>query len=299
MVKYKLLAVFLIVIAVTSSDCFSQNSQIDYYSPQNIYSFAEHLYQNDDYLRAAGEFQRYLFNSNLHANDSVIFRIGLCYELADKPEAARNYYRKIISDCPNSNFHDAAHYQIAHTYFSLNENRKSIEYIDENISVMSTDSGQCKMQILAGANYLYEKKWSTTNSYFSSLLNNKNQYNNKSTITSLCNISAKGKELPYKSKMTAGLLSTVIPGMGKIYAGRSNDGLYSFITIGLTAWQAYDGFHENGTHSVKGWIYGTVSSIFYLGNIYGSMVAIKIYNEKLDDDLVKQFNVNLIWSNNK
>ncbi|MEJ2567876.1 MAG: hypothetical protein P8Z50_03225 [candidate division WOR-3 bacterium] len=52
------------------------------------------------------------------------------------------------------------------------------------------------------------------------------------------------------------------------------------MTVGITGWQAYEGFKADGVHSVKGWIFGVVGGIFYLGNIYGSVVAADIYNEE-------------------
>jgi len=293
--KLIVIIILSLVQCISMSKCYSQDYQEDYYSPQNIYNFAENLYQTGDYLRAAGEFQRYIFISNLQSNDSVFFKIGLCYELADRPEAAIGYFNKVIKNYPNGNFFNAAHYQIAHTYFYFDETIKSIEYINDHIDNVSTNNGQYRMKLLTGANYFYKRQWDMANKCFSSLMINENQSANDSSVSLLYNYSVKGGQLPYKSKTAAGFLSAIIPGTGKMYAGRINDGLYSLAMVGLTFWQAYDGFHENGTHSIKGWFYGTISTIFYLGNIYGSVVTVKIHNRKLEDDLINQININLMW----
>jgi len=83
-----------------------------------------------------------------------------------------------------------------------------------------------------------------------------------------------------KSPMKALLLSTIIPGSGKIYTGYKHDGIVSFLTIATSAFQAYRGFHKEGVKSVYGWIYGGVGVGMYLGNIYGSWKSAKKYNSE-------------------
>ena len=89
-----------------------------------------------------------------------------------------------------------------------------------------------------------------------------------------------GENLPKKNRFVSGVFSAVIPGAGKCYCGRPLDGFHSFVTTGIATWQAYEGFKADGIHSVKGWIFGVLGGLFYLGNIYGSVVAADIYNEE-------------------
>ena len=84
--------------------------------------------------------------------------------------------------------------------------------------------------------------------------------------------------LKHRSPFLAGTMSMVIPGTGKVYCGRWKDGLMSVLFIGTTAYQAFRGFHKKGTQSVYGWIMGSLSFGFYIGNIYGSAKAAKNYN---------------------
>jgi len=105
----------------------------------------------------------------------------------------------------------------------------------------------------------------------------------------------KGLYLERKSELLAGLSSAVIPGAGKAYCGHSTDALFSFIMVGLMGWQAYENFREDGIGSVRGWIYGTIGGVFYLGNIYGSIAAAKIYNEQQENKLLDKlkFSINV------
>ena len=52
--------------------------------------------------------------------------------------------------------------------------------------------------------------------------------------------------------------------------------------LGVLGWGAYDGFSENGVSSRKGWTLGTIGGIFYLGNIYGSVVAAQRHNQRTE-----------------
>lgn len=279
---------FLIILTCTSL------SGIDYYSPENIYRFAEYLYNNGDYLRAAGEYQRYLFTiseNRLSLSDTLLFRIGLCYQFGGDTQKAIDYYDMIIRDSPKSNFSNRAQYQIAYTYFEMGKYKESVHYIEDNIESLSLTETHLKMNRLLGVNCLYQRKWKAAHYHFKKLLSNSGD----SLTAKLNKFAIKGEHLPYKSKIFAGLMSATIPGTGKVYANRLTDGLYSLIVIGLTGWQAYNGFHKDGIRSTKGWIYGSLCGIFYLGNIYGSTVVVKIYNKKIEDNLLMQINIELNW----
>ncbi len=126
------------------------------------------------------------------------------------------------------------------------------------------------------------------------MLNN-NYIDDDSTTIILNNFAIEGMGLNYKSEILSGLLSAAIPGTGKIYAGRYEDGLFSLSIIGFYVWQAASGFRKNNTSSAKGWTYATLGAIFYLGNIYGSVVAAKIHNERIEGDFIHRLNLELKW----
>ena len=57
------------------------------------------------------------------------------------------------------------------------------------------------------------------------------------------------KDPPYKSPAIAGVLSTIIPGSGKIYTGETGDGIVAFLTSAVFSFIAYDNFRAG--HGVK------------------------------------------------
>ena len=257
----------------------------DYYSPENILKFADHLYQEKDYLRAAGEYQRYLLHSPQDA-DSLLYKIGLCYRLSGDTEKAISYFRKIAPRDSVSPFRFTAAYQIAYTYFLDGQHENSLQHLNQILDDTKNAEEQGKLQILAAFNYLYQKRWSHAEHVLDSMAARDENLN--LTASSLSARAREGMNLPRKSPIMAGLFSAVIPGTGKIYCGEYGDGIYSLIITGITGWLAWDGFRENGIRSVRGWVFGSVCGVFYAGNVYGSAIAARIYNHRLEADLLER-----------
>jgi len=86
------------------------------------------------------------------------------------------------------------------------------------------------------------------------------------------------RNFAYKDPTKAAIFSAVIPGSGKIYAGRSIDGVFSFILIAGTTYLAYNGFQND--RNVKAWLFTGITGIFYIGNIYGSYINARLYNSQ-------------------
>ena len=76
----------------------------------------------------------------------------------------------------------------------------------------------------------------------------------------------------------AAVMSAIIPGTGKAYVGYWGDAIMSLVFVSTNAWLSYKGFNKKGINSANGWIFGSISMGFYLGNIWGSGRAAKTYN---------------------
>ncbi len=98
-------------------------------------------------------------------------------------------------------------------------------------------------------------------------------------VQQMHDISMEAQNRNRKSPFLAGALSTVVPGMGKIYTGRWKDGLFSLLLITTTGYQAYRIISEKGIDRPGAWIFGGLALGFYTGNIYGSVKSAKVYNE--------------------
>ena len=80
-----------------------------------------------------------------------------------------------------------------------------------------------------------------------------------------------------KSELLAVSLS-LIPGMGKIYAGRAYDGIYGVFNL-FVSLQAYSAATKNKNKFIAN-VFGLSSIVLYASEIYGSWRAVKYYQPK-------------------
>ena len=96
-----------------------------------------------------------------------------------------------------------------------------------------------------------------------------------------------------KSMAVAGLLSTVIPGTGKMYAGKLGEGMSAFLIVSILGGITAENFIKNGINDYKTIAFGSLFSIFYIGNIYGSVVNVKVYRDEFYKTYERKILVNL------
>jgi TM2 domain-containing membrane protein YozV len=83
-----------------------------------------------------------------------------------------------------------------------------------------------------------------------------------------------------KSFLLAGIMSSIIPGSGKIYAGKPGEGISSFLLISFLAAITVENYVKTGPWNFKTIGFGSLFTIFYIGNIYGSVISIKVVREE-------------------
>ena len=260
----------------------ADNPPINYYQPAHIRKFADYLYAQGDYLRAAGEYQRFLFSQPTTLEDNqndALRRIAESYRLGGQPDHAVQFLETLLQTQPNSNL---ARYELGATYFSIGQYDKSVHFLKESQDLFQRGEYRWKSQMLIGMNKLMQKHWESAIQHF-------NQFDLSGLpeavghhASTYKGYAEKGRTLPSKSPLLAGFLSTALPGSGRVYVGRPNDALLTVFLLGVLGWAAYDGFSENGVSSRKGWTFGTIGGIFYLGNIYGSVVAAQTHNRRTE-----------------
>jgi len=277
---------FLIALIIYS--CFSSVVSIskatDYYSAENVHKFAEYLYQEGDYVRAAKEYERYLLNSPQGA-DEALFRIALCYRQAGDTQKAIDFFQRITKEYPKSDFKFSANYQISYTYFLSGQYKESTIYIEQVLKETEGEKRQ-KLETLLAFNYLNQRQWRSASNLLNSVKMPLEDKVTENIMLELKDRSREGINLKRKSRFLASLMSAILPGFGKIYSKQFGNGIFSFVLVGTTGLLAWDGFRENGVKSVKGWIFGSLCSVFYTGNIYGSGISALAYNRQAETDII-------------
>jgi hypothetical protein len=261
-----------------------RGADVDYWTPANVERFADYLYENGEYLRAAGEYRRLLFRAaDDAAADRILFRIARCHRMGGSTNKAIRVFHDVVDEFPRTTFADKARCAIAATLTSAGDRRSSARHIEKALVHTGDIDARRGMMQVAGINRLLDEDWSGASTHFRAM----GLWTDDPVTERLSVLAERAEALPRKKRWVAGAMSALVPGSGKAYAGRYADGVYSLALVGLTGWQAWEGFRRDGTQSVRGWIYGTIGGALYLGNVYGSVVAVEIYNDSLEEEILE------------
>lgn len=271
MIHFKKLYILLFIL-IKSVSLFSQDL-LDY---QNSLKYAEYLYKTSQFRLAANEFERVVF---LNAADTVA-----------KLKLVRSY--RFLGD------YSTAIKKMDEFYSWKVENIQKL-FIREYIMDLILNEKTNQASVLVKSNRFMvesEKKdfllgltiingnWSNRrriSSESGSLLNE--GYRNKR----LNSLVIRQESVRYKSLVFAGSLSSVIPGSGKMYCNSWGDGFYSLILISGAALFTARSYSHNGFNTGTT-IMGSLTALFYSANIYGSVKAARITNEKINASLAKE-----------
>ena len=103
-----------------------------------------------------------------------------------------------------------------------------------------------------------------------------------------------------KSPWVASLLSVLIPGSGRIYAGRTWDGVMGMWTMYLVGSSAY--YSLKNDRPIAGPLFGATALIVYFGEIYGGWRAAKYYQTKRyvdENPTLNNDSLRVLWLSSK
>lgn len=85
-----------------------------------------------------------------------------------------------------------------------------------------------------------------------------------------------------KSPWKAGIMSMIIPGTGKMYAGKIGEGVSALLSNAILLGITCENYRKQGPQSFKTIFFGSLFTIFYIGNIYGSMISVQVSNSEFN-----------------
>lgn len=249
---------YIIIVLLFQSEVLPQQPD-DIYSENSRLKFADYLFKNRDYLRAIGE---YTSVPGYEKRDTLLFRIAYSFEAVQDYSQAEKHLGSIDSTGRLRNAAAFGLLKLALLKGELNDNSGWSRRYPE---LSRTDSVQMLMNTEL---LLHNKSLPVQDEFvrpFSPVL--------KPIASALYE---RRSNPPYRSPWTAAVMSAVIPGSGKIYSGRIAEGITAAIVNGLLVYAAYDNFSAG--HDLRAWMLTAVGGWFYLGNVYGSAAAAKLYN---------------------
>lgn len=82
----------------------------------------------------------------------------------------------------------------------------------------------------------------------------------------------------------AGVASAIVPGLGQIYAGQVSEGVASFMAVGaFAALTATSWAKAESPANPRTIIYGSIASLLYVSNIFGSVASVKVYYQNFEE----------------
>ena len=84
-----------------------------------------------------------------------------------------------------------------------------------------------------------------------------------------------------KSPLLAAGLSALLPGLGRVYTRQYGVAAESLLVCGGFAAVTAENWKKYGATNWRTLVFGTLGSLFYLGNIYGSYISVELYNDRM------------------
>jgi hypothetical protein len=260
--------IFLLAVIILCGEIFAQDASApkSLLTQRNVKLFADNLFCQRDFLRSIAEYENYLKYCN---DDTVKFKIALSYSYMQKySEAAAKF--KLIDK--TSNYYQDAYYEYYKNEFLDGNYEVFKTFFTKDTVTQFSDTGGIKKLSYASL-LMQDDKINISEKDFLSAFNSEEQpYAGKFYLE---------KTNPgYKKPLKAALLSAIVPGLGKIYAGELGDGIFSFTLWGLSEYLAVSNIKHK--HWARALIFSGTSALFYFSSIYGSAAQAQIYNAKVD-----------------
>ena len=235
----------------------AQEQPADLFSASNTKTFGQYLFLQGDYLRAAMEWERYLYL--VGRDDTIQYKIGYCHAARERYDFAADAFLEIARN-PDSPLAGLARLAAM-----------------DNLMQLSNWSAILDMKAHTDPEWVYRyyadqmaQPRLLPADYFSALRSD-------SLRAGLLRWEAERQVVKKKSPVLAATASALLPGLGKLYLNRPGDALYAFAVTGLAAYVSYRSFAAD--LEVTGVITSGITLSFYLGGIYGSYIGARLHNQ--------------------
>ncbi len=239
------------------------------------YSFARQLFANQQYLRAAAEFQRFVF---FFPRDSRVpeagLRIARAYLHAGRYRQALKAADKLAHAGYGHQITARAYFLISRCYQLMNSPTQAIATLHNLTTLVRDPAIDDQVAYRLGWIYLEQGNWEKARESFEKVgPERRPDLGIDPILTDL----SRADDLPRKNPTLAGVLS-LVPGGGQLYCRRYQDALIAFgVNAGLV-WAAWESFDEG--HQALGTLISFVALGFYMGNIYGAVTDAHKFNRQ-------------------
>lgn len=238
---------------------------------------ADAFFDEGEYYRAVTEYKKFtiLFPGSLRG-DYTLYKTGVAYLRGDEFSQAVEAFTALRKRYAKSEYAPAASYQEGLSHIRLNQPERAAEAFRQVLGGHPSSPQAPKASIalallrldggdLPGCREELERMARTYPA----------EAQSRHAAEALA-LLGREPELPQKSPLLAGAMSSIIPGSGHVYAGHYGDGATSLLLNGLFIAGAVVAVRQEN-YAVAG-VVGIIGLPFYVGNIYGAANAAQKWN---------------------
>lgn len=262
----------ILILSILFVHCVSVTHALTIEGDQQL-KYADALFKNQQYLRAAEEYQRFAFFFPDHPDKrKALFKSGESFFLAEDPAAAIELFKSLSSVEPPDDLTIEAYFKMAEIYLAMNTPTHAMVQLNNVIALSDEPATKDRAYYRMGWIHIDLADWNGAQTALARISPaGQKQYGLADLKKALSNTNT----IPTKNPSLAGTLS-IIPGAGQLYCNRYEDALIAFaVNVGLI-WAAYDAF-DNEQYGLGG-LLSFVGLGFYAGNIYGAVNDAHKYN---------------------
>ncbi|MFP4041283.1 MAG: tetratricopeptide repeat protein [Bacteroidales bacterium] len=223
---------------------------------------------------------------NQGLQDSLNYLRGWSYYALKQLNNSTKYLKKVS---PESPFYPKSEFFASYNQMHLGNYQRSKEIL-ETIETKRNNQNALINFELAG-NALLRREYNEFNQHIKQT--NKDYYAIAKEVKKLEEFASTLENHRSKSPVLATFMSGIIPGSGKIYAGKTGEGISSLITAGGMGFVTWENYRKAGPTHIKTLFFGAVFAVFYIGNIYGTYFTVKLAENEFQNEYDNKILFNL------
>ena len=282
-------AVTIFVIALLACRItFSHALSIE---PDQQFTFAQQLYQNGQYRRAAEEYQRFaFFFPDEPRSREALYLAGDAFFNGREIDTALGILIDLSRQTPLDAVATKAFFLMAECYLHLGSPSEAQLQLHNLVALSDNEDVRDRAYFRMGWIHIEQMDWAAAQRAFDHV-----RPSSRLPVPQVTRALAQTDTIPQKNPALAGTLS-IVPGAGQLYCARYQDALAAFlVNVGLI-WAAVDAFDQE--QYALGGLLSFVGAGFYTGNIYSAISSAHKYNLRQNQDFIDHLKQNLNLSLN-
>lgn len=251
---------------------------------QQQLDYADQLYSDQQYRRAAEEYQRFAFFFKNHPlRRETVYKSGQAFLMAGDTETALATFKDLAAQAPPDDIAIESDFMMVECYLQFKAPTQAVVQLHNIITQTDDVAVKDRAYYRLGWLYIDMTDWPNAERAMSQISAANRLHYRTTEIERLLSDST---HIPKKNPALAGTLS-IVPGAGQLYCERYEDALIAFLVNMGLFWAASESFQED--QPALGGLLAFVGIGFYTGNIYGAVSDAHKYNRNRYRDYVDKF----------